>query len=489
MAPGVSSCHYGEVPLSISFSGSGFMSTYQLGVAQCLLNYAPWILRTAPCVLGASAGSLVAAAVVCEMNLITVRDEIMKFAKEMKAFTLGPFNPSVNLLHWLEYVLRKHLPSDAHQLASGRLAVAMTRLTDGKSVVMSEFQSKEDVIQALLCSCFVPGYCGVLPPAFKGVHYVDGGFTCMQPVLPRPCNHTLTVSPFSGEIDICPADTPCMWDMVVSGATLKGNMANSFRIINALYPMALETLEQAYYSGYKDGVHFLLLNDLAPYLTINNVSKGPLNYNQAKMLMHLDTTIEEEEEMEVEKEKTTLTSFKDNKHMQTCDSTEHESTGSQTIQEPPLHFDMVKNVLLSNVVTYLSMFGLPARILSHLLLPLMLSFHVIPQGRQRLELLFRQSPEFVFWAWYFLKHFTVFTFNIFVCSLKKNIKDRVMPIIFLLQWLKIQGQFQALQEQKNSTTCNKFSSSAHSENIKCGNLHRQFITPSQDYKKPKLLYK
>lgn len=68
MAPGVSSCHYREVPPSISFSGSGFMATYQLGVAQCFLNYAPWILHTAPCVLGASAGSLVAAAVVCEIS-------------------------------------------------------------------------------------------------------------------------------------------------------------------------------------------------------------------------------------------------------------------------------------------------------------------------------------------------------------------------------------------------------------------------------------
>lgn len=68
MAPGVSTCHYGEAPLSISFSGCGFLATYQLGVAQCFLNYAPWILSTAPSVIGASAGSLVAGTVVCRMN-------------------------------------------------------------------------------------------------------------------------------------------------------------------------------------------------------------------------------------------------------------------------------------------------------------------------------------------------------------------------------------------------------------------------------------
>lgn len=66
---------------------------------------------------------------------------------------------------------------------------------------------------------------------------MDGGFSSLQPILP---SHTLTVSPFSGEIDICPADKPCTWDLVVSGATLKGNVANSVRMINAIYPITLE---------------------------------------------------------------------------------------------------------------------------------------------------------------------------------------------------------------------------------------------------------
>uniref|UniRef100_A0AAQ5ZAK2 PNPLA domain-containing protein n=1 Tax=Amphiprion ocellaris TaxID=80972 RepID=A0AAQ5ZAK2_AMPOC len=143
MAPGVSSCHYQETPHSISFSGSGFLATYQLGVAQCFLNHAPWILRNAPSVLGASAGSLVAAAPV----LCSKFTSIIHFAKQVKASTLGPLNPSVNIFHWLECIVNKYLPHDAHQLAGGRLAIAMTRLTDGKHVVMSEFHSKEDIVQ------------------------------------------------------------------------------------------------------------------------------------------------------------------------------------------------------------------------------------------------------------------------------------------------------------------------------------------------------
>nr|XP_040049793.1 omega-hydroxyceramide transacylase [Gasterosteus aculeatus aculeatus] len=443
MAPGVSSCHRREVPPSISFSGSGFMATYQLGVAQSLLTYAPWMLSTAPCVLGASAGSLVAAAVVCGMSMINIRDEMLYFAKQMKAFALGPFNPSINVFHWLEHILHKHLPSDAHKLANGRLYVSMTRLSDYKHIVMCEFQSKEDVVQALLCSCFVPGYCGMVPPSFKGEYYVDGGFSSMQPVAhaqAAPYGGTLTVSPFSGEMDICPSDTPCTWDMVVSGCTLKGNMANCIRIANALYPFALETLEQAYHNGYEDATHFLQ-NNVVSYLMIHKAPQGFLNCNRT--WTSLETGMKAEEERKEEKEAAALTTFITDSCMQKGSPDEGELYKSPTIKEPPLDFDVVKNVLLGNVGTYLSMFGLPARILSHLLLPLMLSFYLLLRGRHRLEMLFRQVPEFAFWAWHGLRHFTLFLFNISVCTIKKNIEDRVMPPILLWQWL-IKVQFEKL---------------------------------------------
>lgn len=56
-------------PLSISFAASGFQATYQLGVAQSMLDLAPLVLQAAPKVMGASAGSLVAAALVCGTSL------------------------------------------------------------------------------------------------------------------------------------------------------------------------------------------------------------------------------------------------------------------------------------------------------------------------------------------------------------------------------------------------------------------------------------
>ena len=52
-------------PISFSFSGCGFMGLYHVGVASCLREYAPISPDTK--FLGASAGSLVAACLACDI--------------------------------------------------------------------------------------------------------------------------------------------------------------------------------------------------------------------------------------------------------------------------------------------------------------------------------------------------------------------------------------------------------------------------------------
>ncbi|TNN82330.1 Patatin-like phospholipase domain-containing protein 1 [Liparis tanakae] len=275
----------------------------------------------------------------------------------------------------------------------------------------------------------------MLPPTFKGEYYVDGGFTRMQPVAPVLHSQTLTVCPFSGEIDICPSDTPSMWDMVVSGCSLKANKANGIRIVNALYPMDLETLEQAYHSGYKDAIHFLQCNDIVSCVILHKEPQLPLNCNQPRM--YLENAREEDKKMKVEKEKeaTALTSFNTIKYMHKDRTADEKLDRTPPNEEPLCQFDMVDNVLLAIMVAYLSMFGLPARIVSHLLIPLMLFFYPLVKIKHRLELFFWRVPESGFWAWQGLRHFTIFFFNTCVCTIKKNIQERVMPTVLLLRWL------------------------------------------------------
>lgn len=121
---------------------------------------------------------------------------MIEVAKEARKRNLGPLHPSFNLVKVLKTGLNRDLPNDAHVLASGRLCVSLTRVSDGENVLVSDFRSKEELIQvgggdadlslhhreeanplfaslllpqALVCSCFIPIYCGLIPPAFRGV--------------------------------------------------------------------------------------------------------------------------------------------------------------------------------------------------------------------------------------------------------------------------------------------------------------------------------
>uniref|UniRef100_A0A8C4VGH5 PNPLA domain-containing protein n=1 Tax=Gopherus evgoodei TaxID=1825980 RepID=A0A8C4VGH5_9SAUR len=168
---------------------SGFLALYQIGVVQSLLELAPEILKSASKVYGASAGSLIAAAVM-DFNAMK--------GSEMNDLYNNTITNNIIML-----------PENSHQVASGRLHISLTRVMDGQNVMVSEFSSKEDLIQALICSCFVPIYCGFIPPSFRGVRYVDGGFTNLQPC--SDLEAVITVSPFTGELDICPRDCPAIF--------------------------------------------------------------------------------------------------------------------------------------------------------------------------------------------------------------------------------------------------------------------------------------
>ncbi|KAF2985484.1 hypothetical protein EK904_006318, partial [Melospiza melodia maxima] len=196
-----------STPFSLSFSGSGFLALYQVGVVQSLLELAPELLKSACKVYGSSAGKTI----------------------------LGPLSPKCSLLANLKTVLQRMLPEDSYLLASGRLHISLTRVVDGQNVMASEFSSKEELIQALLCSCFLPIYCGFIPPSYRGVRYVDGGFTGLQPV------SSLEEPIFNGSIQI--------------------SIENLCRISYALYPPSTMVLNDIFSQGYQDTALFLYRNN------------------------------------------------------------------------------------------------------------------------------------------------------------------------------------------------------------------------------------
>ncbi|XP_017504334.1 omega-hydroxyceramide transacylase isoform X4 [Manis javanica] len=245
-----------DTPHSISFSGSGFLSFYQAGAVDALRDLAPRMLETAHRFAGTSAGAVIAALVICGIEMEEYLRVLNVGVAEVKKFFLGPLSPSCKMVQMMRQFLYQVLPEDSYKAATGKLHVALTRLTDGESVVVSEYTSKEELIEALYCSCFVPVYCGLIPPTYRGVRYIDGGFTGMQ-----PCSFwtdAITISTFSGQQDICPRDCPAIFhDFRMFNFSFQFSLENIARMTQALFPPDLLILHNYYYRGYEDAVLYL----------------------------------------------------------------------------------------------------------------------------------------------------------------------------------------------------------------------------------------
>lgn len=152
------------------------------------------------------------------------------------------------------------LPNDAHIRVSGKLHISLTRVYDGKNVIVSQFSSREDLLQALLASTFIPIFSGLLPPRFHGIRYMDGGFSDNLPTLDE---NTITVSPFCGESDICPRDVSSqLFHVNFANTSIELSKQNIYRFARILFPPNPEILSNMCKQGFDDALRFLHRNNL-----------------------------------------------------------------------------------------------------------------------------------------------------------------------------------------------------------------------------------
>lgn len=91
-----------------------------------------------------------------------------------------------------------------------------------------------------LCSYFLTYAVAILkanpPSALSPQRYVDGGFTGLQPVSSLE-EAVITVSPFTGELDICPRDCPAIFFCFqIFNGSIQISIENLCRISYALFP-------------------------------------------------------------------------------------------------------------------------------------------------------------------------------------------------------------------------------------------------------------
>ncbi|KAJ8249716.1 hypothetical protein COCON_G00229320 [Conger conger] len=246
---------------NLSFAGCGFLGIYHIGVASCLLEQAPYLVKGASKIYGASAGALTATMLASGASIAQCCEDVFEMSKEARRRNLGPLHPRFNLLKVLRAGLSRVLPAQAHALASGRLCVSLTRVSDGRNELASRFDSNEELIQALICSCFIPVYCGLIPPSFRGVRYVDGGISNNLPQYET--RNTITVSPFAGESDICPRDGSfSLHELRFTNTSIHVNPGNICRLTRALFPPEPKVMAEMCQGGYGDALRFLRENNL-----------------------------------------------------------------------------------------------------------------------------------------------------------------------------------------------------------------------------------
>ncbi|KAK1121839.1 hypothetical protein K0M31_010150 [Melipona bicolor] len=244
--------------MNLSFAGCGFLGIYHVGVAVCFKKYAPHLLLDK--ISGASFGAIAACCLLCDLPLGEFTSNILRVAREVRQRTLGPFSPSFNVQELLLESLQKHVPNDAHIRVNGKLHISLTRVYDGKNIIVSQFSSREDLLQALLASAFVPVFSGILPPRYHGVRYIDGGFSDNLPTLDE---NTITVSPFCGESDICPRDVSSQFFHVnLSNTSIELSRQNIYRFARILFPPNPEVLSNICKQGFDDALRFLHRNNL-----------------------------------------------------------------------------------------------------------------------------------------------------------------------------------------------------------------------------------
>uniref|UniRef100_A0A182MEU5 triacylglycerol lipase n=1 Tax=Anopheles culicifacies TaxID=139723 RepID=A0A182MEU5_9DIPT len=186
--------------------------------------------------------------------------DFFRVVNEARSHSLGPFSPRFNIQTCLLEGLQKFLPPDAHERVNGKLHISLTRVYDGKNVIVSQFNSREDLLQALLCACFIPVFSGLLPPRFHGVRYMDGAFSDNLPTLDE---NTVTVSPFCGESDICPRDNSSqMFHVNWANTSIELSKENINRFGRILFPPKPEILSSFCQQGFDDALNFLHRNNL-----------------------------------------------------------------------------------------------------------------------------------------------------------------------------------------------------------------------------------
>lgn len=262
--------HVGCQPTNLSFSGCGFLGAYHIGVASCFRQHAPTFLNEVKIIYGCSAGAIIGAMLLCDVCSGELCRSTLDIVRDVRSRYLGTFNPGFDPCRILRDGFKRVLPPDAHKRCNERLHISLSKCSfslpkNWDNIIVSEYLTRDELIDALLCSSFVPIFSGFTLPTYRGVYYMDGGITNNLP----GGSDTITISPWSGGSDICPLDScsSIPLDVKFANTSVQMTMRNLRRLIRVLWPPEGEILSDFCRQGFHEASIYLTNHGL--FETVN----------------------------------------------------------------------------------------------------------------------------------------------------------------------------------------------------------------------------
>ena len=229
---------------SFALSGCGWLTPFYFGVIEKMID-AGYITNKS-LVAGTSGGSLGALVAVSGISPRVGLEFViaMSLDKHFKS----------NIDVGLKTVLPQILPDDIVERCNGRLHVCVTKLWPnpvGSPHIISEFQSKEDLIDTIAASCFIPLYSTPRTIFTKIAHrpleyFIDGGvFGFMPPI------GDVRVSPLS----VIPLRRP-------ANVQIRPSVFTTPKLLSwVLTPAPPAVLEELYQEGYRAAEEWIALKE------------------------------------------------------------------------------------------------------------------------------------------------------------------------------------------------------------------------------------
>lgn len=166
----------------------------------------------------------------------------------------------------VEEVLERLLPENAHKLCSNRLGLSLTRIWSFENNFVSDFETRQVLIDAISAGCFIPFWSGSLvAPRFRDESYIDGAYSDNKPKFKtnnQNPNIQLNLSPFSGEsLEVSPRETlGTLWK--VMGVYHHVTWKNAIRSVHAMFPVSISHYKLYLLEGHRDMKDYLLGHNL-----------------------------------------------------------------------------------------------------------------------------------------------------------------------------------------------------------------------------------